>query len=271
METEMKKAKRAASKAKAGNKTKSTKTKTAKKPVSQKILLVYGYGVDARPRAAEFTEPDFKLARKAAGLLGLSTFIASAPELKSALKGIKSGNVYASGDGFAPKIPQKRFEGLLSSLKLAPPVPPAPTPTPPVPNSWETIEAGQLLLAPHDDPVLGYWECLVETIDGDDFTLRARDFPDTQVVRHRAALALLYTPDYVPPENVAEAAPGLPTDWGLKAGHLVLANLAPRGGWYPALVTKREGEKVTLHWRDEPTPTFTRAVTETALLNFKAP
>lgn len=267
----MKKAKRAASKAKAGNKTKSTKTKTAKKPVSQKILLVYGYGDDARPKAAAFTEPDFKLARKAAGLLGLSTFIASAPELKSALKGIKSGNVYASGDGFAPKIPQKRFEGLLSSLKLAPPVPPAPTPTLPVPNSWETIEAGQLLLAPHDDPVLGYWECVVENIDGDDFTLRARDFPDIQVVRHRAALALLYTPDYVPPENVAEAAPGLPTDWGLKAGHLVLANLGPREGWYPALVNKREGEKVTLHWRDEPTPTFTRAVTETALLNFKAP
>ena len=267
----MKKAKRAASKAKAGNKTKSTKTKTAKKPVSQKILLVYGYGDDARPRAAEFTEPDFKLARKAAGLLGLSTFIASAPELKSALKGIKSGNVYASGDGFAPKISQKRFEELLASLTLALPVPAAPAPSLPPATSWRTIDLGQLLLASHSDPILGFWECVVEKVDGDDFTLRARDFPDIQVVRHRAALALLYTPNYVAPENVGEAAPGLPTDWSLKAGHLVLANLGPREGWYPAIITKRDGEKLTLHWQDEPTPTFTRLVTEVALLYPKAP
>jgi hypothetical protein len=192
--------------------------------------------------------------------------------MKLALKGIKSGNVYASGDGFAPKIPQKRFEGLLSSLKLAPLVSPAPAPSLPLATSWTTVDVGQLLLGSHSDATLGFWECVVEKIDGDDLTLRARDFPDIQVVRHRAALALLYTPDYFPPENITEAAPGLPTDWsGLKAEHLVLANLGPSEGWYPAIVTKREGEKLTLHWQDEPTPTFTRAVTATALLHPKAP
>ena len=266
----MKKATKTKSKAKTKAKAKAGKAKP-KKTVSNKILLVYGYGDDARPRAAAFTEPDFKLSRKAAGLLGLSTFVAAAPELKSALKGIKPGNVYASGDGFAPKIPQKRFEGLLSSLKLAPLVPPAPAPSLPLATSWTTVDVGQLLLASHSDATLGFWECVVEKIDGDDLTLRARDFPDIQVVRHRAALALLYSPDYVPPENVAEAAPGLPTDWSIKAGHLVLANLGPREGWYPAIVSKRDGEKLTLHWQDEPTPTFTRAVTQVALLYPKSP
>lgn len=269
----MKKTKRTTPKAKTNNKANATKTKTAKKSVSQKILLVYGYGEDARPRAAAFSEPDFKLARKAAGLLELSVSVAAAEEMKSALKGIKSGNVYASGDGFAPKIPPKRFEELLSSLKLTPPVPPAPTPTLPVPTSWQTIEAGQLLLGPHDDPALGYWECVVvEALDDDAISLQARDFPEVAPIkRSRFAVALLYSPDYVPPENVAEVASGLPTDWSLKAGHLVLANLGPREGWYPAIVTKRTGETVTMHWQDEPTPTFTRAVTQVALLFPKAP
>ena len=267
----MKKTKRAASKAK--TKAKATKTKVAKKPVSQKILLAYGYGDDARPRAAAFTEPDFKLARKAAGVLGLSTFVAAAPEMKSALKRIKSGNVYASGDGFAPKIPQKRFEELLSSLKLAPPVPPAPTPTLPVPNSWETIEVGHLVLAQHDDPSLGYWEAKVEATEGENLVLRARDFPEVAPIRrNRFAVALLYTPDYVSPENVGEVAPGLPVDWaGIKPEHMVLANLGHREGWYPVIVTKRAGETVTMHWQDEPKPTFTRPLPEIALLYPKAP
>ena len=270
----MKKAKRAASKAKAGNKAKSTKTKNAKKPVSQKILLVYGYGEDARPRAAAFTETDFKLARKAAGMLGLSLYVAAAGEMKSALKGIKSGNVYASGDGFAPRVNPKGFETLISDLNLTRPVPPVALPEPKLPTCWQAIGAGDLVLTESDDPnVGGYWETIVEAVDDENLVLRARDFPEVAPIkRNRFAVALLYTPGYVAPENVGEAAPGLPTDWqSIKPQHMVLANLGPRQGWYSAIVTKRAGETVTLHWQDEPKPTFTRSFPQVALLYAQTP
>ena len=102
-------------------------------------------------------------------------------------------------------------------------------------------------------------------------TLRARDFPDVQVKRDRLAVALLYTPNYVAPEGQKEAAPGLPTDWDIKPGQLVLASLGKRDGWYPAIVTARDEDKITLHWQGEPNPTFMRPLPATALLYPQAP
>lgn len=275
----MKKAKQAKAKTPAATKSKVATSKAPKKPTAkakpsdQKILLVYGYGEDGRPKAAAFTEPDLKLARKAAGLLGLTVFSAPAADMKSTLKGIKSGNVYASGDGFAPKVSPKRFEDLMSALKLTPPEPPAPAPEAKLPTSWQAIEIGHLVLAQHDDPTLGHWEALVEAIDGDTLKLRARDFPEIEVTRDRFAVALLYTADYTPPEAAAEAAPGLPIDWAsIKAPHLVLACLGPREGWYPAIVHKAESGRVTMRWQDAPKdPAFTRSITDLALLYPAAP
>ena len=276
----MKKAKQTKSKTKSTSKPKVTKVKsvktpaTKKKPSDQKVLLVYGYyREDALPRAAAFTEPDIKLARKAAGLLGLSIFIAPASDVKSLTKGVRSGNVYASGDGFAPKITPKRFAELMAGLKLTPPEPPIEAPAPNLPASWQTIAVGDLVLAESDDQnVGGYWEVLVEAIDGDTLSLTARDFPEVRIKRDRLAVALLYTPTYAAPERLEDAAPGLPAEWeGIKPGHLVLASLGKCEGWYPAIVTARDEDKVTLHWQGEPSPIFTRPLPATALLCPKAP
>lgn len=248
----------------------SPKAKVASRSAS--LMLVYGFGDDHEPRAAFFTEPDFKLAKKAAGLLQLQVLIDSAPKLLPALKGIKAGNAHAPGSGFASEIGHERFDALLAALDLL--VPPRPSTAPRLPVSFDAIEVGSFVTAQADDPSQGWWPTVVEAVEGDMLTLRSIDAPDVVVRRHRCAVALRYTPDYMPPESLAEAAPGLPKGWeSLKADHLVIARQSRADGAYEALVTKVEGSKrVTMRWRDAPKlPAFTRTFAELSLLYPLAP
>ena len=51
----------------------------------------------------------------------------------------------------------------------------------------------------------------------------------------------------------AQAAPGLPATWdGISAGHLVIAQEALDDGWWEAIVLARDGDMLTLKWRDYP-------------------
>jgi len=247
----------------------------AKKPTPTKILLVYGYGADGKPRAAAFGEPDHKLARKAAGLLGMKVSIASAADLKGVLKGVRSGNVYApGGDGFAPKIADKRFAELLVSLGLDTPRKPAPTETTRVlAPTWEAIEVGHTVMGQADDPAAGYWPAKVEAVDGDDLRLLSLDFPDVVVTRNRFAVALPYTPGFKPYSGPPEASAGLPVDWDtLRPEHLVIAAYRRAEGSFEALVVRIDGENVTLKWRDSSgLPAFTRSRETLALLYPAAP
>ena len=46
---------------------------------------------------------------------------------------------------------------------------------------------------------------------------------------------------------------GFPDDWSkIDAGHLVLAQESPEDGWWEAIVTGRDGDMLTLKWRDYP-------------------
>jgi hypothetical protein len=48
-------------------------------------------------------------------------------------------------------------------------------------------------------------------------------------------------------------APGLPRSWAdIDVGHLVLALDEPRNGWWEAVVLARDGDMLTLKWRDYP-------------------
>lgn len=66
-----------------------------------------------------------------------------------------------------------------------------------------------------------------------------------------------------PPANV----PALPKDWSsLTIGHLVIARDPVFEGWWEAVVANRDGDTLTLRWRDYPRlPTFQRPVTAVAL------
>lgn len=274
----MKKTKTAAKKTTAA-KARATKAKTkaksspkaASKAKPKSLMLVYGFDDAHEPRAAVFQEADFKLAKKAAGLLRLHTIVDQADKLGPAIKGIKPGNVYSPRSGFAPEIGHERFEALLAALNL--PNPPLPSTAPRLPVSFDDIAVGDRVLAQADSPADGWWPGVVEKVDDDVLSVRSTDFPDIVVARHRYAVALAYTPDYVAPDRSAEAAPGLPVAWDrLTANHLVIARQSRSEGSFEALVSKVEATRITMRWRDLPKlPAFTRTFAELALLYPLAP
>jgi hypothetical protein len=66
----------------------------------------------------------------------------------------------------------------------------------------------------------------------------------------------------------AQAAPGLPTSWdNIAVGHLVIAQEALDDGWWEAIVLARDGDMLTLKWRDYPwQPNVLRHAGSVALL-----
>ncbi len=53
--------------------------------------------------------------------------------------------------------------------------------------------------------------------------------------------------------GAAQAAPGLPTSWdNIAVGHLVIAYDSVNYGWWEAIVLARDGDMLTLKWRDYP-------------------
>lgn len=246
------------------------KAKAISTPQSTKILIVYGFGDDQKPRAALFIEPEIELARKAADLMGLNVYDGETPNLPKALKTVPKGRVYASGWGFVPYVRRPLFDGLLKAIGVTAPKPPKTIPQPKLPTSWDSIDVGHLVLAQADSAANGWWETLVESVDGDMLRLQARDFPDVQVVRHRSAVALLFTTDYVAPKQTKDGAPGLPIDWRRSAvGQLVIAQEDnPENGWWEAIVAEINGDTLTLRWRDyQKQPKFNRSRHAVAMLN----
>ena len=65
-----------------------------------------------------------------------------------------------------------------------------------------------------------------------------------------------------------QAAPGLPTTWDdIAVGHLVIAQEAKSDGWWEAIVLARDGDMLTLKWRDYPQqPSVQRHAGSVALL-----
>ncbi|MBI3699185.1 MAG: hypothetical protein HY242_01890 [Afipia sp.] len=62
---------------------------------------------------------------------------------------------------------------------------------------------------------------------------------------------------------------GLPRSWdAIDAGHMVLIHESPEDGWWEAVVQVRDGEILTLRFRDYPKqPTFVRHINTVALVN----
>jgi hypothetical protein len=69
--------------------------------------------------------------------------------------------------------------------------------------------------------------------------------------------------------EIGPISPTLPKSWAeLAPGHVVLAQDTIEDGWFEAVVIKRDGDTLTVKWRDYPSvPEFERPVTAIALLN----
>jgi hypothetical protein len=68
--------------------------------------------------------------------------------------------------------------------------------------------------------------------------------------------------------SAAEApAPGLPVTWDdIAVGHLVIAQEGVKDGWWEAIVLARDGDMLTLKWRDYQKPNVVRHAGAVALL-----
>jgi hypothetical protein len=64
-----------------------------------------------------------------------------------------------------------------------------------------------------------------------------------------------------------QPAPGLPVTWDdIAVGHLVIAQEAAKDGWWEAIVVARDGDMLTLKWRDYQQPHVVRHAGAVALL-----
>jgi len=248
-----------------------TKVKVASNRRLERIMVVYGFDKNKKPRAAKFAEPEYKLARKAAELMKLNVFEGEVTKPRQVVKKLSPGRIFASGEGFVPNIPRNQYDKLISVLGDAEHTATKSTPQAALPSSWGSIGVGDLVLGQADSSADGWWEALVENVDGDMLLLQARDYPEApKVVRHRSAVALLYTANYVASDHDNGVAPGLPVSWdSLAAGQLVIAQEENvEDGWWEAVIVEIKEDKLTLQWRDYPKqPKVQRHRTTIALLD----
>jgi hypothetical protein len=60
-------------------------------------------------------------------------------------------------------------------------------------------------------------------------------------------------PDATDQSDTEQRAPGLPATWDdIAVGHLVIAHEGAVDGWWEAIVLARDGDMLTLKWRDYP-------------------
>lgn len=176
-------------------------------PENEPAIILFGKDESGKAHASWFGEADAKLAERAAGLMGYSVLRVNAPDAR-ALE-LPQGRIFASGKGFVPFAKMAAYEALQAFPgAFAPPPPPEPQPEPPLavtdmPQRWEDLQVGSLVLAT-TAPGDGWYEAIVAEARGDAiFVLRWQGWADHDpFVRRADGLALL------PARPTEEAAAG---------------------------------------------------------------
>lgn len=248
-------------------------------------VVLFGIDSSGKPKAARFGTKHAGLATKAASQLQLRVLQGNDPKVAALVGRLPVGRVHATGRMFVPFVRRDLYDKLLAAAPAAGSQQEAPPPAsgssgyagsggkpagspPNLPRKWEEIGVGDLVVA-FEDVDEGWYEAIVAEADGDMLTLRWRDYPkERRIVRHRNRLGLLHAPAAPSPASKsskpAAAKPtesagassvgskGLPTTWDeIDAGHLVLAKTdSPRGSWWEAIVDSKNGDELTLRWRD---------------------
>jgi RadC-like JAB domain len=79
-------------------------------------LIVLGFDEQQKPRGAKFIDAKLDLVTKAADLMGLNVYEATAEELAELAKKLPLGRLYANGRGFVPNIRQSLYSDLIAAL-----------------------------------------------------------------------------------------------------------------------------------------------------------
>jgi hypothetical protein len=179
---------------------KSSVKKSSTAPAPATLLIVLGFDEQQKPRGAKFVDAKPDLVTKAADLMGLKVYEATAEEVAELAKKLPLGRLYANGRGF--DIRQLLYSDLVVALALEgqaalskngdnDSLPAARG----LPSSWDEIAAGHLVIA-QESLEYGWWEAIVLERKGDSFTLQYRDYPHLpKFVRHRSGIALMSPPD----------------------------------------------------------------------------
>jgi hypothetical protein len=174
---------------------------SAAAPTSTPPLIILGFDEQQKPRGAKFVDAKLDLVTKAADLMGLKVYEATAPEVAELAKKLPVGRLYANGRGFVPNIRQSLYSDLVVALALEgqaalskngdkDSLPAARG----LPRSWDEIAPGHLVIA-QESLEYGWWEAIVLERKGDSFTLQYRDYPHLpKFVRHRTGIALMSPP-----------------------------------------------------------------------------
>jgi hypothetical protein len=175
---------------------------SAAAPTSTPPLIILGFDEQQKPRGAKFVDAKLDLVTKAADLMGLKVYEATAEEVAELAKKLPLGRLYANGRGFVPNIRQSLYSDLVVALALEgqaalskngdkDSLPAARG----LPTSWDDIAPGHLVIA-QESLEYGWWEAIVLDRKGDSFTLRYRDYPHLpKFVRHLSSIALMCPPD----------------------------------------------------------------------------
>jgi hypothetical protein len=169
------------------------------------ITILFGTDEHGKPRAAYFEAVNPELITKASAAMKLQLFRPVTASQIELAKKLPVGRIHANGTGFVPPIRGDLYSALQLAAQpaqqsgtTASTVAPSPSAAPagPVqglPQDWDSIEVGHLVIAPEDGgPKEGWWEAIVLAKDGDMLTLKWRDFPkQANAVRHRTAVALM--------------------------------------------------------------------------------
>jgi hypothetical protein len=171
---------------------------SAAAPSSTPPLIVLGFDEQQKPRGAKFVDAKPDLVTKAADLMGLKVYEATAEEVAELAKKLPAGRLYANGRGFVPNIRQSLYSDLVVALALEGQaalskngdkdgLPAARG----LPSSWNEVATGHLVIA-QESLEYGWWEAIVLERKGDTFTLQYRDYPHLpKFVRHLSSIALM--------------------------------------------------------------------------------
>jgi hypothetical protein len=177
---------------------KSSATPTAP---SNAPLIVLGFDEQQKPRGARFVGAKPDLVTKAADLMDLKVYQATAPDVADIAKKLPIGRLYANGRGFVPNIRQDLYSEVLVTLAVEPQAALSPENDKDslpaargLPLTWDEIAPGHLVIA-QESLENGWWEAIVIDRKDDVFKLRFRDYPKLpKFFRHRSAIALMNPP-----------------------------------------------------------------------------
>ena len=163
----------------------------AERGATHRTFVLFGADEHCTPRAARFSDADRGLIATAAETMSLCPVEVKTPDLAAIAKKLPVGRLEADGRGLVPFVNPDVYQDLvLEVIGNEGPTYGRDSASRPA-RTWDDIAPGDLVLA-HETLEVGWWEAIVIARDGEQLTMRFRDYPKYgKFIRHRSAVALI--------------------------------------------------------------------------------